>query len=176
MAVADNFNFSLLDVLVEFGEWTAQHQQLPELGLDSLRDCFDSNYYNADGFSAYGDPDTLPNTLREFRGYDHSAVPFTPSLNVSTQTIILNLGGTYTVNVTSNTSWSMSISYISGGTGWASLSSTSGTGSDADPTITYTANGLSDPERSLTITTTGGGITRTNTITQSAGKNYGGSQ
>lgn len=181
MAVSDNFSFSLLDVMVEFGEWTkVPRQQLPESDMSSLADCFNSNNYNASGFdSTHGNPTALPNTLREFRNYDHDAVPFAPTLSISTSQNIpagppFNGDLTYDVDITSNTSWSLAISYGSGSSGWANLSSTSGTGNDEDPTITYDQNGDRDnpsPARSLTLTATttysgGNNISRSVTVTQ----------
>jgi hypothetical protein len=143
--------------------------------MSSLADCFNSNNYNADGFdSTYGDPTVLPNTMREFRNYDNDAPPFTPTLSISTPTTIDKLGATNTVDISSNTSWTLGISYGSGSSGWANLSSTSGTGNDQDPTITYSQNGDRDnpsPARSLTLTATttysgGNNISRSVTVTQ----------
>ena len=158
MPVSDNYSFSLLDVMVEFGEWTkVPRQQLAETGLDSLADCFNSNNYNVDGFdSTYGNPTTLPNTMREFRNYNNDASPFVPTVSISTNATIDKDGATNTVNISSNTSWNLGISFNST-SGWATLSSTSGTGNNEDPTITFTANGNRTnptPERSLVLTAT----------------------
>jgi hypothetical protein len=158
MPVSDNYSFSLLDVMVEFGEWTkVPRQQLAETGLDSLADCFNSNNYNADGFdNIYGNPTSSPNTLREFRGYDHNASPFVPTVSISTLSTIDTAAAVNNVNITSNTSWTLGISYNST-SGWATLSSTSGTGDNEDPTITFTSNGNRNnpnPERSLVLTVT----------------------
>jgi hypothetical protein len=74
---------------------------------------------------------------------------------------VSHTSGSTTFSVTSNTEWS-----VSDNAGWLSVSPASGSG-NGTITATYTDNPVTS-QRSGIITVTGGGITRTVTVTQSA--------
>lgn len=72
-----------------------------------------------------------------------------------------DIGGSYSVSVSSDDSWTVSTSVY-----WISVSSTSGSGNDSF-TVTVTGN-VKSTTRSGTITVTGGGVTKTISVSQDA--------
>jgi hypothetical protein len=88
-----------------------------------------------------------------------SEAPFTLAVSPSNQTVANSQGST-TFTVTSNSEWT-----VSDDAAWLTVSPNNGSG-EATLTITY-ENNTSTNQRVGTITITGGGITRTITVTQS---------
>ena len=89
-----------------------------------------------------------------------AAAPFTLTVSPSNQSVT-NASGSTTFTITSNTSWN-----VSDDATWLTVSPASGSG-DTNLTATYQEN-TTTSQRVGTITVTGGGITRTVTVTQSA--------
>jgi hypothetical protein len=152
MALQTSGKISLLDIQAETGDATAS---LISMSEDAGK--------------------TAPHGIKEFYGY--SAAPVTNTLSVSPATAtVTNLGGTVTISVSSNTSWSASLVNYST-TGWtATLSATSGT-NNGSITCTIPGSGRDGVERgvSVKVTTTSGSPTISDycDITQTAASGGG---
>ena len=146
MAVPNNYNFSLQDVVNE----------IPG-GQQSLQECFD------EATSAQFDPayDGSRNSLRNFRNYG----AFVETLTISPTTSNVNPGShTILVTVTSNTGWfaTDNVSWLTTNVGPAD-----GLG-DGSFSVSVSTNTTTNPRTGIVTVITSGGLSRTLTINQSA--------
>ncbi|MEM9076305.1 MAG: BACON domain-containing protein [Bacteroidota bacterium] len=143
MAVPNTTTFTLQDVLTELG-LTSPFRTLSDAFVVAIDSRFDPAYKGS------------KNSLLNFRNYNSG-----PSSNLTVfPTFLLSSGssGFEVIDVTSNVSWT-----VSDNASWLSVSPTSGSNND---TLTVFLQANSGGVRNATITVTGGGITRTCSITQ----------
>lgn len=149
MAVPDNYDFRLTDVLANVSGHTA----------DTLANAF-ANANSLDFNLLYQDGSR--DSMREFRDYDEGGTP-TPTMSVTPSSLpqFSDTGGSDTVEVTSNTSWN-----VSSKPSWITVSGASFSGNDPVVTLTASTN-TTGVSRTGTVTfgTTSGSPTATDTVT-----------
>jgi hypothetical protein len=125
---------------------------------NSLQDCVN----NADTADLDGTYYTFPlDRLSDFRNYDEGSL--TPTMNISPNSVASQpqTAGSFTISVSSNTTWS-----ISDDASWVTITGASGSGNDLSITISYTANTTGSPRNAtITATTTSGSPTASDTLT-----------